>query len=118
MPCKFGKDWIEITDYEFFPASVYPNKKIMATEIDEINLSGAPPEMKVKSELIFISAQFKNQLEQFARDNQIPIIDRFDIWDSILEVYLDTEISEEHAKNTYKILNKYGLTKTIVDYLR
>ena len=63
----------------------------------------------------YISAQFKNQLEQFARDNQIPIIDRFDIWDSILEVYLDTEISEEHAKNTYKILNKYGLTKTIVD---
>ena len=118
MPCKFEKYWIEITDYEFFPASVYPNKKIMASEIEEINIWGAPPEMKVKDELIFISAKFKNELEQFAQNNKIPMNKRFDIWDSILEVYLDTEISENHAKNTYKILGEYGLTKSTIDEWR
>jgi len=110
-------------DYEFFPASVYPNKKIFAKEIEYINPLGAPLEIKIKNELIFISAQQKDELIEFGKRNNF-IMPKdykekpFDIWDSILEKFLDTEISPEHAKKTYELLSEYGLDKKTVDEWR
>ncbi|NHI94020.1 MAG: hypothetical protein EAX96_16140 [Candidatus Lokiarchaeota archaeon] len=114
MPYEFGDNWIQIIDYYFFPASVYPNKKIMVYEIEEINLLAAPPEIKIKNELIFISAKFKDELEKFALKNNIKVEKRFDIWDSILEVFLDTEISENAKIKTFEELKQFGLDEETV----
>ena len=107
-----------MTEYDFFPASVYPNKKIFANEIDEINIFGAPPEIKIQNELIFISAKYKDELEKFGKDNNIKMEKRFDIWDAILEIYLDTEISEDQKRNTLIKLKEFGLDEKTVQNWR
>ena len=120
MPCKIGKDWIEIMDYEFFPATVYPSKKILASEIEYINHLGAPPELKIKNELIFISAQKKDELIEFGKRNNIKMPmdykdSPFDIWDAILEKFLDTEFPENRNEKIRNELKTYGLDEATVE---
>nr|MDO8079203.1 hypothetical protein [Candidatus Freyarchaeota archaeon] len=117
-PCNFYSDSIEFVDYDYFPSSVYPNKKIYANEILEIDLKAAPPALRIKNELIFVSARCLDQLGAFAKKNNIPIIERYDIWDSILEPFLDTEFSEEHKQITLQNLKKFGLDEALIQKWR
>ncbi|MFX1451048.1 MAG: hypothetical protein ACFFCM_09410 [Promethearchaeota archaeon] len=114
----FHSDKIEFVDYDFLPASVYPNKKIDAKEILEVDINQAPPTLRIKNELIFISAVKSNELEAFAQKNNIKIIKRFDIWHSILEPFLDTQFSEAQQQETLQNLKKFGLKKDEVQKLR
>ncbi len=119
MPCKFGKDWIEIMDYEFFPATVYPNTKIFAREIEFINILGAPPEIKIGNELIFITDMNKVELFKFGVRNHIKIPNNkkekpFDIWWGILGKFLDIVNFEKQDKIILKELEFHGLDAKIV----
>jgi len=109
---KILEDSIEFQDYDFFPSVAYSEvgmKKIPAEEIDEIDLDGAPPVLKIGEELVFISAELRSKLDAFARQNRIMIKQRFDIWDAILEPFIDTEFTQENARKNKENLEKYGL---------
>ena len=109
---KFFDDSIGFSNYVFSPSKVYSKssmKKILAEKIDEIDLQGAPPVLKIGDELIFVSAEHRSELESFASRNNIAVQTRFDIWDAILEPFIDTEFPPENAKRNKENLERYGL---------
>jgi hypothetical protein len=109
---EFFEDSIGFNKYDFTPSMVYSKsgiKKILVNEIEEIDIQGAPPVLKIGKELVFISAEHRSELESFAKRNNIVIQARFDIWDAILEPFIDTEFTAENAKKNRENLKKYGL---------
>jgi hypothetical protein len=57
-------------------------------------------------------------LLHFATVNHVPIVERADIWDWLLEPFLDTEYSEETHQKLNILLAKYGLTEDKVTEIR
>lgn len=114
---EFLEDCIGFNKYIFPPSKVYSEsvtKKVLAENIDEIDLEGAPPVLKIGDELIFVSAEHRSELESFAKRNNIEMKVRFDIWDSILEPFIDTEFTSENAKRNQENLEKHGLGEELV----
>jgi hypothetical protein len=111
---EFFESSIGFRNYEFFPSTVYTRtgmRKVMAEEIDEIDLNAAPPALKINKELVFISAEFRLELEIFAKRNGIEVKSRFDIWDAILEPFIDTEFTAENSERNQENLKRYDLGK-------
>ena len=69
-------------------------------------------------ELIFISAEHKQDLSAFADRNKISLFERVELWAWILEPFLDTEFTDEHKERLYNLLEKYELNRQTVDCLR
>jgi len=118
---KFFDKSIEFRNYEFFPSVAYSEtgiKMIPAEEIDEIDLDGAPPVLRIANELVFVSAELRPELEAFAKRNRILVKQRFDIWDAILEPFIDTEFTPDNARRNKENLEKYGLKKKYVNEWR
>ncbi len=118
---KILENTIEFKDYDFFPSVVYSDvgmKRIPAEEIDEIDLNGAPPVLKIGNELVFVSAELRSELDEFAKRNRIIAKQRFDIWDAILEPFIDTEFTLENARRNMENLERYGLKEKYVNEWR
>ena len=118
---KFLDNSIEFRNYEFFPSIAYSKsgkKEIKAEEIVEIDLEAAPPALRIGNELVFVSAELRSELEVFAKQNNIKVRYRFDIWDAILEPFLDTEYTPENATRNKESLEKYDLKSEQVEELR
>ena len=111
-------DRIEITNYPFEPATVYPSATVMPGDIDDISIDSFPPMLRLKNELIFISAQLKEKLKAFAETNNIPIVKRTWNWDSILEPFLDTDYDDAHKRRTLDNLNRAGISNEQVAAIR
>ncbi|MHA7967767.1 hypothetical protein ACX93W_27000 [Paenibacillus sp. CAU 1782] len=110
---------IRFLEYPFTAATVYPNGFLPVADIKEILPGQYPPEIRtVGGEVLFVHHPFKSELEQFALQHQIPIVSRVDIWDFILEEFLDTEYSEEMKLGTFAVLNDAGLEREEVVELR
>lgn len=115
----FTERGIKFEDYPYAPASVYPDGEILYEEIQEINSSGTPPEVWTKTgDILFVSATQKAELKAKAKENNIPDNNRIDVWDLILEPFLDTEFSEEEQERTIKLLEKQGIAREEVFRLR
>ncbi|MCX7638363.1 MAG: hypothetical protein N2044_11020 [Cyclobacteriaceae bacterium] len=115
---KIERDYIIVENYPFAPSIAYKNKRLGADEIQNMDLQAAPPTLRIGNELIFVSADKKDQLQHFAALNNIPVIKRADIWDWILEPFLDTEYTEQTHKRLTDLLAKYGLTEDEVSAIR
>lgn len=115
----FTGQGIEFRDYPYKPACVYPNGEILYTETQEINSSSAPPEIWTKGgDILFISAEYKEELRAKAKIHNIPDNHRIDIWALILEPFLDTYFDEADQKRTLKILEEQGIGREEVIRLR
>jgi hypothetical protein len=111
-------DYIIIDNYPFQPSLAYKHKKLLANEIITIDLKATPPTIRIADELIFVSAEKKEQLATFVAVNNIVTVERVDIWDWILEPFLDTEYSEQTHKRLTTLLESYGLTEDKVSEIR
>jgi hypothetical protein len=58
-----------------------------------------------------VSAIDRDSLENFAKKNNIPIVDRPDIWEMICEPFLDTTFDETHQKQTIVNLEANGVSE-------
>ncbi len=116
---------IKTTDYPFEPSTVFPNKEIHFSEIDEIHLDEYPPTLKIGDELIFISREYIAELKEFTERNNIKEANRNSNWNRITEPFLDTEFDEEQKQKTIELLIENGFTekevadsrKEIADYM-
>ncbi|MCP5050561.1 MAG: hypothetical protein GY940_25580 [bacterium] len=115
---EIKKDSIAISGYPFEPATVYPSAVIPAGGIDDISIVSVPPMLRLNNELIFVTAELKEPLNEFAGRHHIPIVKRSWNWDSILEPFLDTEYDKKHQRQTLDRLNRVGLTDSEVEKLR
>lgn len=108
---RFGDDGIEFLSYPYPPSSVYPSGKIDYAAIIEIDADAAPPEIRTSREILFISATMKEELRRAAVANAIPAVKRIDVWDLLLEPFLDTEFNEEDQERTLRLLEECGIER-------
>lgn len=113
-----GEDTIKFDHYPFKPSTAYSRKTIHATEIGDCDPAAWPPTIRVANDLIFITAEKKEELKVFAERNRIKLVNRPDIWSWILEPFLDTEFTEEDSKRINVLLLQHGLPEEIVTSLR
>ena len=121
--CGIGKSEIRdkeilICDYPFEPSVVYPTALISANDIECISVDFTVCKVYVKNDIIFISAEYKEKLKQFAESNNIRLIPQSWNWDWILEPYLDTEFTKENEERCLARLIENGFTSLEVDTIR
>lgn len=104
---------IVFKSYPFEASNLFVNNTLVNTDIEFINIENRfPPEIRTnKNEVLFISAEQKDELNDFAKMNQIPEIEKADIWSILLDPFLDTEISEERKRKLIEELINLGLTE-------
>lgn len=113
------KNHIHFTSYPFAVASVTHNPDVYADDILEIHSSSAPPEIVTKKqEILFISAQFRDEVKLFAQYNRIRDIARTDVWSLVNEPFLDTEFSPEEQWKTLEELAAAGFDRQEVEQIR
>jgi hypothetical protein len=115
---EFGINSLTFRNYPFDNSVISVSSQITSKDVISICIKSAPPTIKVDNELIFISAKYKSELAAFAARNKIPLSDRVEIWDWILEPFLDTEFTDEDKGRLYDLLEKYKLDKQTVDNIR
>ena len=111
-------DYILIKNYPFYPASVFPNKKIIPSDIKEIHLNSYPPTLKINNELIFISRKNIDALNLFVQKNKVKTAERKNNWSLITEPFLDTNFNEEQKKRAIELLTANGFSKKEITELR
>jgi hypothetical protein len=111
-------DFLQIERYPFEPSIAYGQKIFRADQIDDIDFNSYPPTIKVGDELIFLTREKKEELQEFAKRNNIEILERPMIWGWILEPFLDTEFTPETDQSLTKLLENYGLTTEQIKSLR
>ncbi len=108
---RFGPDDIEFLIYPYPPSSVYPSGKIDYAMIVEIDADAAPPEIRTSREILFIPAPSREELRQAAAAHSLPTVKRIDVWDLLLEPFLDTEFDEEHKERSLRLLEECGIRR-------
>ena len=106
----FGPGYVDFKEYPYAPSKVYPNGRLRVVDIVEIGLSAAPPEIRTKAaEALFVSAEQRDALQNWASEYLIPCVTRVDVWDLLLEPFLDTEFSAADLLRTEAALAKCGI---------
>lgn len=121
--CGIGKSEIQenkilITDYPFEPSVAYPQKKITVKEINSICVDFGVSKIYIANDIVFVTAEKKDELKKFAERNKIELSKHSWNWDWILEPYIDTEFTEEIKKQVSERLNENGIGKLEVDKIR
>lgn len=121
--CGIGKSKITYTeilifDYPFEPSIAYPNKTIKANEIDFISLDFGVCKVYIANDIVFVSAEKKDKLRDFAESNKIKLTEHSWNWDWVLEPYLDTEFTQENEQRVLERLVENGIEKQEVDQIR
>ena len=121
--CRIGESNVKdeeilIYNYPFKPSIAYPNKSIKANEIKSMSIDFGICKIYVADDIIFVSAERKEQLRKFAEKNKISLTDHSWNWDWILEPYLDTAFTKEKEQGVLQRLNENGIKKTEIDNLR
>ena len=111
-------DFLKIEKYPFEPSIAFRQSIFHSEQIDDIDFNSRPPTIRVKDELVFLSAEKKPELESFAQRNNIKTVKRPWIWEWILEPFLDTEITKATDYRLTLLLENVGLTADQVKSLR
>lgn len=111
-------DEILISDYPFKPSIAFPNKLIKAKEIDSMSIDFGVCKIYVANDIVFVSAEKREQLKTFAENNKIELSKHSWNWDWILEPYLDTEFTKEDEQRVSERLSENGIKKPEIDKLR
>jgi hypothetical protein len=109
----FSEEGLRFEGYPFAPASVYPRGFVAWREVQEVAIRAAPPEVWLRDapEILFVSAEQRDELARFAEQAGVPLVRRVDLWDLILEPFLDTTFSEEMQERSLEILAAHGVTR-------
>lgn len=121
--CGIGKSEIHeskilIADYPFEPSIAYSQKSFSSKEITAICVEFGVCRIYVRGDIVFISAEKKEDLKKFAERNYIKLIEKSWVWDWILEPYLDTELSSDMEKQIANRLEEKGFESSEVDEIR
>ncbi len=109
---------IKISNYPFEPSVVFPNKLIRASDINAMSIDFGVCKIYIADDIVFISAEKKEELKRFTGVHQIKLIEHSWNWDHILEPYLDTEFTKEQELLVLDRLNKSGIETSEVEQLR
>lgn len=114
----FHDDHIEFRNYPYPPSSLYPCGKLSINEIKEVDPDCAPPEIRIAGEILFIPATSKEELREFITKHSIHVVKRIDIWDLLLDPFLDTEFTPEDQERTLRTLEGNGVSRNESEEIR
>lgn len=109
---------IKVMKYPFKPSLAYPERMFSASEINAISTTFGICKVYIENDIIFISAEKKEELTEFAQRNNIELREHSWNWDWILEPYLDTELTEEGENRIRMALDKVGIDQMETDTIR
>jgi len=115
---SFDSNSIRFDNYPFGPSIVTIDPLVKASDIINISTKSYRPTIRIGNELIFIHAAQREVLARFAEQNNIQLVDRPELWDWILEPFLDTEFTNEDKQRLYGLLLQFHLSRADVDGLR
>jgi hypothetical protein len=119
MKAIFDSTGINITQYPFPPASIYPHGRIECSDIRDVDPDAGPLEIRTRrGETLFVSAEQSDAFHDWITKSHFPIVRRVDAWHLILEPFLDTEFTSEQQKQTLVALRDIGIPRTDVMRIR
>lgn len=121
--CGLGKSEIRdneiyISDYPFQPSIAYPEKSILAKDIQYISADFDTCRVYIQDDIVFITSLQKQELLAFANKHMIQLKKHSWNWDWLLEPYLDTELTPENKKLVRERLREVGIDKLETDEIR
>lgn len=119
MRAIFHPDSIEFENYPFAPASVASGKRLPHALIRDVDVSASPPEIRTQQgETLFVSAVQREAFQAAVHSAAIPTQKRFDVWDNLLEPFLDTEFTQSAHYRTIESLCSRGFTEDEIVQIR
>lgn len=118
MEVGIAESAISYRRYPFFPASVREHPLVEPSVIGEVNPDGNPPTIRLKREILFVPASQREELRHFARQNGIPVRRRYDVWEGLLQPFLDAEFDAAERQATIAELERHGVGRAEVDEVR
>lgn len=90
---------------------MYPNATVPASAIRDADPLAAPSEVRLHTgETLFIAGARHHELRAFCERNDIPIRSRPDLWDALLQPFVDTEFTPELAAQASALLDEFGVS--------
>jgi hypothetical protein len=114
----FAPDAVVFTEYPFPGSRVHRGGAVPWAEVVEVNPEAAPPELRTADEVLFIHAERKDELRRAAEEHGVPVVDRVDVWDLLLEPYLDTSFKEDDQERTLSQLEQNGVPRDAAQRIR
>ena len=108
---RFGAEGVTWERYPFRGARVHPRGTVRWSEIREVDPDANPAEVRIDRETLFVDAALAEELRRAAAEHGVPIVRRVDVWDLLLEPYLDTELDAEHEERTLRLLEETGVPR-------
>ncbi|MWA04088.1 hypothetical protein F8568_027640 [Actinomadura sp. LD22] len=113
------EDHISFLGYEFRGASVHPRGKVTPARIRDADWTAIVPEIRtVLGETLFVPRERKSDLEAFCRRHGIERVARPDVWEDLLEPFLDTRIAPDQESATLDRLRDAGFAAHEVSAIR
>lgn len=109
---------IHISNYPFQPSLAFPERSFSAQEIQAVGTDFGPCRIYVGDDIIFITAEEKEHLIEFAQRNAIELRKHSWNWDWILEPYLDTELTEDDTHRIQRALHEVGIGPSEIRTIR
>ena len=112
MRLRYDNDGITFRRYPFPPASVCRDRHLPWSKIRDLDPDAAPPEIRTADgETLFVHAKQAVELRNACDAAGLPIVPRVDVWDLLLEPYLDTSFDAEDQERTRSKLEACGISR-------
>jgi hypothetical protein len=76
-----GDDFLNIGHYPFEPSAAFGQITLHASQMDDLDVTSAPPTIRMGNELIFLTAEKRSELRDFASRNNVTTVERPMIWE-------------------------------------
>ena len=119
LEALFREERIELPSYPFPLVSIPSGSMLHFDLIRDVDLSKSPPEFRLKSgEILFVSAEQKRELEDFAAKFGIPRVQRYDVWADLLLPFLDTQLPAADQEKALRRLQDQGFSLNEISSIR
>lgn len=109
---EFTPEAIVFHAYPFPGARVHPAGAVPWGDVREVDPARAPPELRIDGgEALFVDARRTDDLLRAAAAHGIPTVHRADVWDMLLDPFLDTTFSEADQERTLARLEHNGVPR-------
>jgi len=115
---RFRPDKVVFGRYPFPGARVHPSGSVPWSEVVEVDPDAAPPELRIAGETLFVAATRRDDLRRAAEAHGVPVVSRYDVWDLLLEPFLDTTFDSEQQAATVELLGRNGISPEEVRRIR
>lgn len=111
--CVFESDRIVFPKgYQFRKGHLKNKKELFYTEINEFWLNTHPMSVLVnENELIFLVGAHRDDCAGIAEREEIPVVERTDVWSLICDEFLDTEFEEDYKDRSNEQLAAKGFSE-------